>query len=248
MAAKIAEQLKERGNAHFKLAEYDSAILCYSQAITKNPDNAVFFTNRANAKLKIKDWSGAMDDCIRSITLSRNNLKAFWHLAVAQLELNHPSEALTSAMTAYDLCSNSTQQTSSAFHISAFVLKCKKAKWDMREADRLRRRSELLWKCEVYLENETAKEVQDVETRFRNMEIGQVGRSEELDEIKKNGRDKVDELRTVFALANPGLMEKRVSRSPPTIAVDQMNTADTSIRRYRSISSTTFPSRSCMIL
>ena len=37
---------------------------------------------------------------------------------------------------AYELCTASTQQTSNAATISALVLKCKKAKWDIRERER----------------------------------------------------------------------------------------------------------------
>lgn len=80
MSAHLAEQLKEKGNAHFKKGEYDSAELCYSQAVQKNPSNHLIFTNRANARLKLERWEDAVDDCLRSIELRKDNMKAFYQL------------------------------------------------------------------------------------------------------------------------------------------------------------------------
>ena len=76
----MAEQLKERGNTHFKRGDYDEAIKLYSQAIQQNSGNPVLYTNRANARLKLEQWQNAIDDCLRSIDLMRENMKAFYFL------------------------------------------------------------------------------------------------------------------------------------------------------------------------
>ena len=78
--AHLAEQLKERGNAHFKNGDYVSAEVLYGQAIQKNPDNPLLFTNRANARLKLEHWHDVIDDCLKSIELMRENMKAYTHL------------------------------------------------------------------------------------------------------------------------------------------------------------------------
>lgn len=75
-----AEQLKERGNAHFRKGEYASAEACYSQAIQKNSKNPLLYTNRANARLKLERWQDVIDDCIRSVELMKENMKAFFYL------------------------------------------------------------------------------------------------------------------------------------------------------------------------
>jgi STIP1 family protein 1 len=75
-----AEQLKERGNTHFKRGEYNNAITLYSQAIQQNSRNPVLYTNRANARLKLEEWQNAIDDCLKSIELMRENMKAFYFL------------------------------------------------------------------------------------------------------------------------------------------------------------------------
>jgi STIP1 homology and U-box containing protein 1 len=86
-AAHAAEQLKEKGNLHFKNGEYESAVTLYSQAIQKNPENPVLWTNRANARLKLKMWHEAMDDCLRSIELNKDHMKGFYFLGMWSLRV-----------------------------------------------------------------------------------------------------------------------------------------------------------------
>jgi tetratricopeptide (TPR) repeat protein len=80
MSRPIAEQLKERGNNHFKRGEYEDAAKLYSQAIQQNSTNPLLYTNRANARLKLHLWQEVIDDCIKSIELMRENMKAFYFL------------------------------------------------------------------------------------------------------------------------------------------------------------------------
>ena len=216
----MAEQLKEKGNLHFKQGEYDDAISLYSQAISKNPSNPLLYTNRANARLKVKQWEDVISDCLHSIELLQENMKAFYFLAQAQLELHHPNEALSSAMRAYELCSNSPAQTSSAFHISAFVLKCKRAKWELRERERLRSRSHLLRELEEALNASRDEELRDIEEKLKTGEMGQVAASEEKEAVGKEHVAKIQELRTVFANADPINM---VKREVPDYLVDDIS-------------------------
>ncbi|KAF2403410.1 U-box-domain-containing protein [Trichodelitschia bisporula] len=209
MSAYAAEQLKEKGNAHFKAGEYEEAVALYSQAIQKHSTNPLLYTNRANARLKLGLWEEVIDDCLHSIELLQDNMKAYYFLAQAQLELNHPNEALVSAKTAYDLCSKSFTQTSSAFAISAFVLKCKRAKWELRERDRLRRRNALLDELETKLEQDRNRELESIKDQHEQGVLGDVAAREEMDEVRQTYEDKVTELRNVFAIADPQNMTKR---------------------------------------
>jgi STIP1 family protein 1 len=204
-----AEQLKNQGNTHFKNAEYDSAETCYSQAITKNSKNPLLFTNRANARLKLEKWESVIDDCLRSIELMKENMKAYFYLAQAQIAINHPNEALSSALTAYELCTKSSQQTSNAATISALVLRCKKAKWDIRERERIRRREDLLAELEGSLETLYKKETEDIEARIETGELGRIEGSEEKSERQRDWEKKRDDLRTAFALSDPVNLGKR---------------------------------------
>lgn len=80
-----AEQLKNAGNKCFKNADYDEAERLYSQAIQKNSNNPLLFTNRANARLKLEKWEAVIDDCIRSIELLKDNMKAFFYLGASYM-------------------------------------------------------------------------------------------------------------------------------------------------------------------
>jgi STIP1 homology and U-box containing protein 1 len=130
-------------------------------------------------------------------------------IAQAQFELNHPNEALTSAITAYNLCARAQNATSNAFSIATYVLKCKKAKWDLRERDRLRRRSDLLAELETKLEQDRNNELSEVEERQRSGELGEIGAKEERDIINQNCQTKATELRHIFAVADPSNMSLR---------------------------------------
>jgi tetratricopeptide (TPR) repeat protein len=77
-----AEQLKNAGNKCFKNGDYEEAEGLYSQAIQKNSNNPLLFTNRANARLKLEKWEGVIDDCLRSIELLKDNMKAFFYLGM----------------------------------------------------------------------------------------------------------------------------------------------------------------------
>ncbi|KAF2475701.1 U-box-domain-containing protein [Lindgomyces ingoldianus] len=204
-----ADQLKTQGNTHFKNGEYEAAETCYSQAIQKNSKNPLLFTNRANARLKLEKWQEVIDDCIRSIELLKENMKAFFYLAQAQIAINHPNEALSSALMAYELCTRSAQQTSNAATISALVLKCKKAKWDIRERDRIRRRHDLLADLEVKLEDAYKKEIFEIDEKVAKGDMGTVESQEEKSEIKQDWEKKVGDLRTAFALSDPEHLQKR---------------------------------------
>lgn len=78
--AHVAEQLKDRGNQHFKNGDYVSAESLYTQAVQRNPANPLIFTNRANARMKLGHFEDAIDDCLKSIELMRNNMKAYTFL------------------------------------------------------------------------------------------------------------------------------------------------------------------------
>ncbi|KAF2847068.1 FMN-linked oxidoreductase [Plenodomus tracheiphilus IPT5] len=226
-----AEQLKNAGNKCFKNGDYEEAEALYSQAIQKNSANPLLFTNRANARLKLEKWEGVIDDSIRSIELLKDNMKAFFYLgmrpflhthapsprytalrpdtAQAQIAINHPNEALSSALMAYQLCTTSSQQTSNAATISALVLRCKKAKWDIRERERIRRRADLLSDLESMLETQCKKDLDDIDARMESNLVSRTDGQEEKAERKLDFEKKRDDLRTAFAISDPANQQKR---------------------------------------
>jgi hypothetical protein len=110
---------------------------------------------------------------------------------------------------AYELCTTSAQQTSNAATISALVLKCKKAKWDIRERERLRRRQDLLAGLETMLETEFKKDSDEIEGRIETGHVSRSDGQEEKAERKADFEKKRDDLRTAFAISDPENQQKR---------------------------------------
>lgn len=210
MASYQADQLKEKGNAAFRNGEYLEADDFYTQAVQKYSRNPLIFTNRANARLKLQRWEGAINDCLKSIEITGpngHNHKAYYFLAQAQLAQHHPHEALSSALTAYEQvlrpapAAKISPKDLEAF--SAFVLKCKKAKFSARERSRLRREGDLRAELEEALEAQKQRELDEVSSELNRGELGNVEASERSQEIFTNYTNKIDDLRSVFAKADP---------------------------------------------
>ena len=184
MASYAAEQLKDKGNLAFRNGSYAEAEDFYTQAIQKYSRNPLIFTNRANARLKLQQWDGAVNDCLKSLEITTaaggggHNHKANYFLAQAQLALHHPHEALSSALTAYeqvrDPKPNAKIGPRDLEVFSAFVLKCKKAKFAVRDRERLRRQGDLRAELEGLLEERRQREVEAVAGLLERGEIGQV--------------------------------------------------------------------------
>lgn len=222
--AHIAEALKEQGNALFRANDFAGAEAAYTSAITRNPRNPLLFTNRAFARLKLQRWEGVIDDCLKSIELTNHNnattgkegfnFKAWYYLAQAQLALHHPNEALASALKAYEqlLDPPAAQVAKAAGNlstVSAFVLRCKKAKFAARERERLVRRGDVLAELEEALESRKRGELSGIEGRLQAGELGVVEAQERRQEVLDEAEKKVVELRSVFAVADPGNHEAR---------------------------------------
>ncbi len=233
---------------HFQDGDYKQAESLYSQAyvwlyvsfqantntltnsIQKDSTNPKIFTNRAMTRLKLESWDGVMNDCLKAIDLERGNMKAYYYLAQAQLELNHPNEALSSALTAYDRCLETWSPSTQA--VSGLVLQAKKQKWEARERERIRGRSELLRELEDGLMAKQKKELSDL--RLKMLDFSD--EAEEKADIQLANRKKIGELRSIFAIADPKNMQRRVRQAP--ILNKMIFVLIANIRRYQTILST----------
>ncbi|KAK4698937.1 hypothetical protein P7C70_g7334, partial [Phenoliferia sp. Uapishka_3] len=84
-----AEDEKNKGNAAFRVGNYELAIQGYSAAIEKDVDpvNPLYFTNRAQAYIKLARWQLAERDCTSALTIEPTLTKAYWRRATARREL-----------------------------------------------------------------------------------------------------------------------------------------------------------------
>jgi len=209
--AHLAEKLKQQGNDLFKAGDYAAAEEQYTAAITKYSRNPLLFTNRALARIRLQRWQGVIDDCLHSISLTPHNafnFKSYFYLAQAQLALHHPNEALSSALTAYNQAmhpppAEANKATAALPSLSDFVLKCKKEKFAARERQRRRQRGDILAELEESLEASKRTQLSSIESLLSTSSIGVVSAQEQRQEILDSHQHKLDELKTVFALADP---------------------------------------------
>lgn len=190
-------------------------------------------------RLKLQAWDSVIDDCLKAIDLEKGNMKAYYYLAQAQLELNHPNEALSSALTAYDKCLETWSSSTQA--VSNLVLQAKKQKWEVRERERIRGRSELLRELEDGLMKKQKWELDDLKLKM----MDPTDEVEERADIQLATRNKIGELRSIFAIADPKNMQRRVyqsQRDHPTIKVLTIDN-----RRSRTISLIVYLLLSCTI-
>ena len=92
---------------------------------------------------------------------------------------------------------------------SAFVLKCKKAKFAVRDRERLRRQGNLRAELEETFEASKQRDLDDVSRQLDAMSIGQVEATERNEEILSNFDNKIFDLRILFAAADPANQKPR---------------------------------------
>ncbi|KAF2484872.1 hypothetical protein BDY17DRAFT_321767 [Neohortaea acidophila] len=203
----LADQLKEQGNDAFRRGDYTAANDLYTEAVQKYSRNPLIFTNRANVRLKLQRWEDAVNDCLKSIEIlgpNAQNHKAFYFLAQAQLALNHPHEALASALTAYEQvlhpqpAAKISPKDLETF--SAFVLRCKKAKFAVLDRDRLRRQGELRAELEDGLEASKQRDLEDISRRLHSSHLGQIEATERRQDVEAAYEKKFADLRALFAV------------------------------------------------
>lgn len=86
---------------------------------------------------------------------------------------------------------------------SAFVLKCKKAKFSFRDRERLRRQGDMRAEFEDMLESAKQRELDGISHQLHTRQLGNVEASERSDEVRNNFATKVATLRSVFEAADP---------------------------------------------
>lgn len=164
-------------------------------------------------RIKLQQYESCMDDCLKSIELDRVNMKGYYLLAQAQLALNHPNEALSSALTAYEKCLATNDKSTSA--VSGLVLQAKKQKWEAKERERIRNRSSMLRELEDMLMKNKREELRQL--RLKMLDFNE--EAEEKSDIELECRKKIEELRTIFSIADPKNLQRRVSLIREAVSV-----------------------------
>ena len=144
---------------------------------------------------------------MRAIAIDDSSMKAWYYLAQAQINLRHPNEALSSALRAYEICLNIGD--SSAGPIANLILRAKKEKWEAKEKERIRKRSELLHELGRGLTSMGDYESSNIKLSLRNGEITKSEAEEREAEMAIITRSKIEEVEAAFAISDPDHLQRR---------------------------------------
>lgn len=73
----LSKKEKEEGNALFKEKKFPESIQKYTEAIKRNPKDAIPYSNRAAAYMKLGEFPMALKDCDRCLELDDKFVKAY---------------------------------------------------------------------------------------------------------------------------------------------------------------------------
>ena len=130
------------------------------------------------------------------------------NVARAQLELNHPREALASALAAYGQVmypetDRERAAASSIPSILTLVIACRKRKYEVRQLEYRQSRAGLLAEMEQHFQKNRHDTLRTIEADLHNRAMLPVQASEERAEIEATTEQKINELRSIFAVADP---------------------------------------------
>lgn len=74
---RTAELKKENGNQLFKIKQYKSALILYSESINLCPDTASYYGNRAACYMMMGNYRLALEDALKSVSLDNGFLKGY---------------------------------------------------------------------------------------------------------------------------------------------------------------------------
>jgi tetratricopeptide (TPR) repeat protein len=94
---KKALEFKAKGNAHFAKKEWKLAHNCYTEAITEDPRDATFYSNRSACRIQLVQVQEALEDAYIARELRPEWSKAFYRIAMALLQLERFEEAAYAA-------------------------------------------------------------------------------------------------------------------------------------------------------
>jgi DnaJ homolog subfamily C member 7 len=93
LANSVAAAAKDSGNISFKSGDINEAISMYSVAISCDPSNHVYYSNRSAAYQSRKSWREALNDAERCLLRCSTFAKAYIHKGRSQIQLKRFDDA-----------------------------------------------------------------------------------------------------------------------------------------------------------
>jgi len=78
-----AEAKKIEGNDYMRDSQFNEAISSYTSAITLDPGNAIYYSNRAAAYAKLQDNKNSILDCEKALSIDPSYSKAYGRMGLA---------------------------------------------------------------------------------------------------------------------------------------------------------------------
>ncbi|MDP2438694.1 MAG: tetratricopeptide repeat protein [archaeon] len=200
-----AVALKEAGNKHYSLKEWEQAIEKYSQAVELDPDNLLYRLNRASVHMMTSHFDECIAECDEALAHGKavrapfdQMAKAYHRKGRCYLRLND----LDAAIKAFD--------QSMTEHRTAECLK------DLRDTERLREKRI----AEAYLDPQLS-----LEAKERGAKLFQEGKMPEAiqefsEAIKRNPKDHTIFSNRSFAYLKLGAFAEALSDAEHTIKLD----------------------------
>lgn len=155
-----ATDYKNAGNKLCSLYRYEEALAYYSKAVSKNPQVAIFFSNRALCHLKLQQFDEACQDCRRALELDPNLIKAHFFLGQALAEANNFDDSLKHLQRAHELARE--KKMNFGDDIAYQIRLTKRRRWNKIEDDT------------AQLENELQKYLVELIEKDKQAKLGQL--------------------------------------------------------------------------
>ena len=97
------EELKLKGNGHFKEEKYQEAVECYTEALKLKPQCHLLYSNRSAAYNKLEKFEEALSDAVHCTSISPLFARGYYRKASALNELGKYDEAMGAAEEGYKL-------------------------------------------------------------------------------------------------------------------------------------------------
>lgn len=105
----IAEEEKIKGNELFKDGKYPEAMKHYNEAVKRDPENPVLYSNRAACYTKLMEFQRAIDDCDTCIKKDPTFIKAYIRKGAALMAVKEYGKAQSAYEAALALDNNNQE-------------------------------------------------------------------------------------------------------------------------------------------
>lgn len=105
----LAEKEKMLGNELFKQGNYPDAMKHYNEAVKRDPDNAILYSNRAACYTKLMEFPRALEDCEMCIKKDPTFIKGYIRKGAALIAMKEYGKAQLAFERALEIDSNNAE-------------------------------------------------------------------------------------------------------------------------------------------